>query len=151
MHGGSWLTLLGVFGLSLLLNLVCWSPGVGSSDGVNPPGRPRGTEFEQFFGWPALYRAELWRSEDLGLFSRILRAAPFYSPAGEMTLQTRRCSIVAVLIDILVGAILGLLSVMATECIVFGAWNRWPKWACPSLMLILLALFWAADRASVLL
>ena len=38
-------------GALLLVNLVCWSPGVGS--GLRLPGNPPGTELELFFGFPS--------------------------------------------------------------------------------------------------
>ncbi len=44
MHRGSWFAALLTLGVLLLVNLVCWSPGVGS--GLRLPGNPPGTELE---------------------------------------------------------------------------------------------------------
>jgi hypothetical protein len=43
------------------------------------------------------------------------------------------------------------LAVVGVERLVFGAWNHWPLWPYPILVLVLVASFWTADRVSVLL
>ena len=70
--------------LFVAANFWCWRPGIG-------PGRtgPPGTELELYYGWPATYQAEWWRSEDATLQGRILRSVPFYSFAAEMELRNR--------------------------------------------------------------
>src|SRR5438128_1075385 len=75
----TWLALLAAAAVLFLLNWQCWQPGVGGAVG----GRPPGTQLERFFGWPATYLAELWRSADQALASRILASAPFYDPGDE--------------------------------------------------------------------
>jgi hypothetical protein len=55
---GTWLVLFAGAAVVFLLNWQCWQPGVGGAAGGGPPG----TQLERFFGWPATYQVELWRS-----------------------------------------------------------------------------------------
>lgn len=85
MHRRTWTVLAVAVAFFLLLNLHPWDQGVGGSGPQQPPG----TNFEGYFGWPACYRAEWWKSDDPALMMRILSRAPFYSPSREMTLHVR--------------------------------------------------------------
>ena len=88
--------LLAVAAILFLLNWQCWQPGVGGAVGGNRPG----TRLERFFGWPATYQADLWRSDDQALASRILASAPFYYPGDEMALEYRALGTGAVAINV---------------------------------------------------
>ena len=95
------------------MNLVCWSPGVGS--GLRLPGNPPGTELELFFGFPSQYRAELWRSNDPALADRILKVAPFYLPGKEMERTVRYTGVAAIVLDFLFAILLAGFIAIAAE------------------------------------
>jgi hypothetical protein len=79
-----------------------------------------GTQLERFFGWPATYRAESWRSDDRELASRILAVAPFYYPGEEMSLEQREIGIGALVVDVA----FGLLVLFSVALIVESALSR---------------------------
>src|SRR5437764_14062500 len=85
LHGWTWAAL--AFGTLILLaaNLWCWRPGIGGGR----PARAPGTEVELYYGWPATYRAEWWRSGDPALGGALLERAPFFHPAGVTERQVR--------------------------------------------------------------
>jgi hypothetical protein len=99
LHHKTWISVLGLLGVLLALNLWCWRPGIGGGGG----GRPPGTELELYYGWPATYQAEWWRSEDSSLLSQLLQTAPFCHPATDMVRQDRDFDAVAALADIAFG------------------------------------------------
>jgi hypothetical protein len=116
----TWLVLLAVAAGLFLLNWQCWQPGVGGTIGGKPPG----TQLERYFGWPATYQAELWRSDDPALAARILAEAPFYDPGDEMSLEYRILGVAAIAVD---GAfaLLALLAVaVIVECSLRQGWAR---------------------------
>ena len=128
-----------------LLNWQCWQPGVGGAGG----GRPPGTQLERFFGWPATYQAELWRSDDQALASRILAAAPFYYPEHEMTLEQREFGIAALAVDV-VFALLVLLSVaMIVECTLLQVWTRQRVMLLAGVGLLLLVVWVSSPSVSI--
>jgi hypothetical protein len=147
MHRRSWLAALLVLGVLLLVNLVCWSPGVGS--GLRLPGRPPGTELELFFGFPSQYRAELWRSNDPALADRILKVAPFYLPGKEMERQTRYTGIAAILVDLIFAILLAGLAAIAVESKSDKVSQRRYRWAAWAILIGVGLLFVASDIASV--
>lgn len=116
----TWLVLFAAAGVLFLVNWHCWRPGVGGAVG----GRPPGTQLERSFGWPATYQAELWRSDDVELASRILARAPFYYLDGEMSLEDRQRGTLALVVDVgfALSVLLGV-GVIA-ECALRGAWSR---------------------------
>jgi hypothetical protein len=115
----TWLALLATTAILFVLNWQCWRPGVGVTVGGMQPG----THLEQSFGWPATYQAELWLSDDQALASRIIDAAPFYYPDGEMTLEQRVFGLAAFAVD-LGFALLVLLSVaLVAECSLRQVWS----------------------------
>jgi hypothetical protein len=99
LHHPTWIAMLALLVVLLAANLWCWRPGIGGGGG----GRLRGTEMELFYGWPATYRAEWWRSDDPALAQRLLQAAPFCRPAGTMKLQACYVGILSVLADVAFG------------------------------------------------
>jgi hypothetical protein len=135
----TWLFLLAVAAALSLLNGICWQPGIGGAVG----GRAPGTQLEHFFGWPATYRAELWRSDDETLASRILAVAPFYDPGDEMLLEYRVIGITALTVDVA----FGLLVLLGVAVIMEGMLRRaWPGWRVALLAVvgILLLVLWMA-------
>jgi len=94
---------------------------------------------ERFFGWPATYQAELWRSDDQELASRLLASAPYCYPSDEMSLEQRVLGWQALAVNVAF-ALLVLLSVL-----VFGrVWGsrRVALLACAAILLLGL---WAAS------
>jgi hypothetical protein len=141
----TWLTLFVGTVTLFLLNWQCWQPGVGGAVG----GRAPGTQLERFFGWPATYQAELWRSDDQALASRILTAAPFYYPEHEMTLEQREFGIVALAVDV-VFALLVLLSVaLIVECTLRQAWTSRSVMLLAGVGLLLLVLWMSSPSVSI--
>jgi hypothetical protein len=138
-----WITwlLLATAAVLFLLNWQCWRPGVGGAMG----GRPPGTHMERSFGWPATYQAEIWRSDDQELASRILASAPFYYPGAEMSLEQRMLGWTALAVDVAF-ALLVLLSVAVfVQCVRRRVWGRRQVALLAGTALVLVGL-WAASR-----
>ncbi len=112
----TWLMLFATSCILLLVNCQSWQPGVGGAI----RGVMLGTRLERFFGWPATYRAEFWRSDDGELASRILAVAPFYYPGEEMSLEQRKLGIGALAVDVA----FGLLVLCSVALIVESALDR---------------------------
>lgn len=130
-----------------LANSVCWSPGVGTR--LTLPGHPKGTELELFFGWPAQYRAELWRSNDPALASRILESAPFYLPGEEMQRHVRYTGVSAIALNLLFALLLAGTIGIAVEYLGFGGGQRWFGRAGLLLLIGSGILFFLSERVSV--
>ena len=144
LHGWTWAALaLGLFAL-LGANLWCWRPGIGGGG----PARPPGTEVELFYGWPATYRAEWWRSDDPALAQSFLERAPFFHPAGALGLQARSARLWPALADTAFAVAVLVVVGVGTEARVRG----WRRGMAIGLLLaaILLAGVWAvAEGMSV--
>jgi hypothetical protein len=140
---GTWLVLVAVGAVLFLLNWHCWQPGVGGAVG----GRPAGTYLERFFGWPATYQAELWRSDEQALSSRILAAAPFYYPGDEMSLEYCSVGTLALVVDVAVALLLCLAVAVSMECVQRGAWGSQAVGLLTTSALLLLML-WAVSRSA---
>jgi hypothetical protein len=141
----TWLVLPAVAGVLFLLNWHCWQPGIGGAAG----GRPAGTQLERSFGWPATYQAELWRSDDQALASRILAAVPFYYPGGEMSLECRVVGVAALAVNVAF-ALLVLLAVAVTmQCARRRLWDRRRVVLLAGAGLLLLVLWAASPSVSV--
>ena len=143
--GVTWLMLLVGAALLFQLNWQCWRPGVGGASGGSPPG----TQLELFFGWPATYRAELWRSNDESLGSRILASAPFYYPGSEMSLEYHAFGMDALTVDIIVALLVLLLVAVIVECALRRAWNRRVVVLLASGVALLLVLWASSQSVSV--
>ena len=141
----TWLLLLAVAALLFLVNWQCWRPGVGGAVG----GRPPGTQLERFFGWPATYQAELWRSDDQELASKILKSAPFYYPGDEMALEYREFGIPALGIDIVFALVVLLVVAVLMECTLRKAWGVRQVALLVGAGLLLVVLFLAGPAVSV--
>jgi hypothetical protein len=115
MQPRTWLTTIALlFGLAAA-NLWCWQPGIGG--GRQPP---HGAELELYYGWPATYQAEWWRSEDPTLTRRLLESMPFYDFASEMTLRNRYFRLPAALAN----AAFALAAVCAVTILCESAYRR---------------------------
>ena len=95
LHAWTWVVLGLLLAVLLATNCWSWQPGTGGGAG----GRPPGAEVELFYGWPATYQAEWWRSEDPTLLPRLLETAPFIDPRREMDLQARYFGLLPALAD----------------------------------------------------
>ena len=138
----TWLLLLAVAVTLFLLNWQCWKPGVGGAVG----GRAPGTHLERYFGWPATYEAELWRSDDEALASHILNSAPFYYPSGEMALEHRVVGMRALGVNVAVAVLVILGVAVVMECALRGAWRR-RQAAVLAGIGVLIAVLWAASES----
>lgn len=128
----------------LLLNLVCWQPGIGGARS-GPPA----AELERYFGWPAQYRAELWHSDDVELLGRMLSRAPFYLPHGEITFQYRYVGWKAVAVNCLFAIFAMVLVGLINEHDESRRWN-WKTLTVASFAgLALLLLHWVAPSVYV--
>ncbi|WP_020474737.1 hypothetical protein [Zavarzinella formosa] len=95
-HRQTGIAMIVALAVLLALNFWCWQPGIGGGSG----GRPPGAELELFYGWPATYQAEWWRSEDQTLTQRLLQTAPLCRPGDEMERQARYFGAPAALADL---------------------------------------------------
>ena len=84
---------LGIFGV---VNGIAWTPGIGGRNDKQP-----GMEIERYFGWPACYLAELWRSQE-HVPLRLQWATPLSSPHVQMFFVYRTVGVLALVIDVVV-------------------------------------------------
>jgi hypothetical protein len=150
LNRGTWVAIALVAIVLALLNLHAWQPGIGGrTDRINGV-QPIGSELELYYGWPACYRAELLRSDDPGMGSRVLETAPLYLPPyAEGWVSARYVSRLAIVLDALF-ALLGIALVgLFFEC---GRRAHWPRWAVIATLLIAFTLaagYWSAESVSV--
>ena len=150
LHRGTWLAIAAAVVVFGLLNLHCWRPGIGGRTDRANGEQPRGSELELYYGWPACYRAELLRSDDPGMGTRVLTSVPFYLPPHtEGWVSARYFGWAAVVVDILF-AILGVVLVaLVVECDRRGRWTRRARAAAVTIALVLATAYWIADMVSV--
>jgi hypothetical protein len=92
---------------------------------------------ELFYGWPATYQAEWWRSDDTAVAERLLQTAPFCHPGNQMELQARYLGVLPALADVAFAAA----ALFALGMVVESAVRRSrPTWAVLSLVLALLVM-----------
>ena len=78
--------------------------------------RPAGSELEIYLGFPACFRAELWRSDEPDLTMQLLASAPFISPPESMTVLVYYTSVAAACVNLLfAAAVLTIVWVVAAE------------------------------------
>jgi hypothetical protein len=118
LHGRTWAALALAALVLLAANLWCWRPGIGGGG----PDRPGGTEVELFFGFPATYRAESWRSEDPAFGRHYLERAPFFHPVGTMERQARYVDWLPVFADVAFGVAVLVVVGVSVESRVRGWW-----------------------------
>ena len=142
LHHQTWLAVLAFLAVLLAVNLWCWRPSIGGGGSSRLPG----TEMELFYGWPATYQAEWWRSEDTALAERLLQAAPFCHPGSEMELQARYLGVFPALADVA----FAVAALFALGVMVESALRRsWPRWVVVGLVLasfVMGAVLSVADR-----
>jgi hypothetical protein len=150
LHRGTWVAIAVAAVLLALLNLHAWRPGIGGrTDRINGV-QPNGSELELYYGWPACYRAELLRSDDPGMSSRVLQTAPFYVPPyAECWVSARYLGWLAIVLDAIF-ALLGIALVgLIVECC---KGEQWPRSALIATLFIAFTLavgYWGAEIVSV--
>jgi hypothetical protein len=95
IHRQSWFAMFMKSAILCLINMHCWKPGIGGRND-----KIAGTELEIYLGWPACYRAELWRSDEL-LMTDLLKRAPFFRVPKSMWKVARYMNLTAIITDIL--------------------------------------------------
>lgn len=93
--------------LFLVINAFSWSPGYGGRR------NQKGMEVERYFGWPACFRAELWRSDHRHEIN-ILAYMPPVPLAGEMSLAVAYHSATALVLNLaFAGCLIGIVQLFA--------------------------------------
>jgi hypothetical protein len=146
-RSSTWFAVAATASFLALLNLHCWQPGIGGRTDLVGGERPQGTELELFYGWPACYRAELLRSDDRALSSRILKSAPFIRPSDlDMRVVARYRGWLPALLDVSFAlAATALVALYSGK----GRWNRATRSLAIGLLLFLGAAYWFAERVEV--
>jgi len=150
LHRGTWLAIAVATVVLGLLNLHAWRPGIGGrTDRINGV-QPDGSELELSYGWPACYRAELLRSDDPGMGTRVLATAPFYVPPyAEGWVSSRYVGRLAIVVDASM-ALLGVVLVgVIVECVQRERWTGRAIIAMLIMGLLLAAGYLSAETVSV--
>lgn len=150
LHRATWVAIAAAAVVYAMLNLHAWRPGIGGRTDRKSGAQPNGSELELYYGWPACYRAELLRSDDPGMGSRVLQTAPFYVPPyAEGWVSARHVGRLAIVLDTLF-ALFGIALVgLIVEC---GKREQWPRWTIVATLLIAFTLaagYWSASIVSV--
>ncbi|AWM37624.1 hypothetical protein GobsT_43850 [Gemmata obscuriglobus] len=104
----------------LLLNVWSWAPSIGG----RWPDQPPGAEIVELFGFPAIWRADRWESDDVRLIPSALETAPFRLPTDRMA-RTGRITRQAALAYNLTFAAAGAVGVgLAVDAHTSGRWTR---------------------------
>jgi hypothetical protein len=142
--GSTWGSIAIAAAVLLAANLWCWQAGIGG--GV--PGRPPGTEVELYYGWPATYRAEWWRSEDPALGLNLLGRAPFFHPAGMMERRAGYTGVWAAVVDAAFGSAVLVVIWLGADVRARG-WRRATAIGLGLAAAVLVGAWMVADRVSV--
>jgi len=142
--GSTWVSLTVAGAVLLAANLWCWQPGIGGGF----PSRPAGTEVDLYYGWPATYRAEWWRSDDPALGMTLLGRAPFFHPAGTMDRQAGYTGVGAAVVDASFGLAV-LVAIWLAADIRARGWRRGTAIGLALAAVVLVATWMVADRVSV--
>jgi hypothetical protein len=138
-------TVLSGLAIALLVNGCSWQPGWGGRSDLKP-----GMEVERYFGWPACYRAEMWRSDTLHeVFPG--NYVPPIPLTGEMYFVYSSTGFLPLIVDVAVSvAAIGIavLVIIADYRVSVDGWMIGVGIACG---LVALALWWFGDRVSVYL
>jgi hypothetical protein len=127
-----------------VLNLMP-DPGIGSK---GPPGPV--FELERYFGWPAVYRAELWDSDDPRLAARGRGEFRLYDPTDEMNFRARYFGWSAVALDVaFAGIVLGTLVIAGRGDRRGRLERRWEKIGLVVCLVSLVVLYLLADEVAV--
>ena len=143
-----WILTITVAIVLCALNFHCWQPGIGGRSDVRPDGsRPTGSELEIYLGFPACYRAELWRSDDPDITMQLLASAPFIRPPESMIVVSYYTSAAAALANLFFATAVFVI----VGCFV-GAerhrWNRTATFMTAGCAVIAIACYLFADRVS---
>src|SRR4051794_27270209 len=92
LHGFTWAVVVTCVFVLLTVNLLCWRPGIGV--------RPEGTEVELYYGWPATYRADWWRSTNRSLGPVCLASALHSHTTDGLELRARYADLWPALADV---------------------------------------------------
>jgi hypothetical protein len=130
-------------GLPALLSVWCISPGIG---GRGPDESP-GAQVVQKFGFPAVWRVELWDSDDVSLILSALETAPFSVPTDRMSLRARGVRWPALAYDLLFAAALG--TAVAAVVQWRGAWSGRRVAAAAVLVMLVVALVAAGPQVGI--
>lgn len=108
MHA-PWRTVAVVLLAGVLVNACSWTPGYGGRRDQQP-----GMEVERYFGWPACFRAELWRSDhphqvDVGAY------VPPIPLSNEMSFVYARSGWLPLLLDVALVAIAAALGLLISR------------------------------------
>jgi hypothetical protein len=139
-----------VTAIIFVINLHCWKPGIGDRTDNDEGKQVSGTEISLYFGWPAYYVAELWRSDE-SLQSELLKRAPFFLVPDSMWMADRYVSIFAMVIDItfLLSAVL--LIGIVWNSVIRDLWTVKRIGFALGLVIILLICYLQADAFSAFL
>jgi len=114
-------------------NFHCWQPGIGGRTDRDADGaRPEGSELEIYLGFPAVYRAELWRSDDPNLTTQLLQTAPYISPRDPMRVAARYASRSAAVVD-------GLFALSALVLVILAYSAKTHQWNQSAIIVVLVA------------
>lgn len=152
IHRQAWLAILITALVLVLLNIHPWQPGIGGRTDRKSGVQPDGSELELYYGWPACYRAELLRSDDPGMGTRVLRTAPFYFPPyAEGWVSSRYVGIGAIVLDVSFGLLFLVLVAVIADYVRRERWTRWAAITALTIVALLVAVYWLADRVEVYL
>jgi hypothetical protein len=129
MNSRSWPAVLITLLILCVINMHCWKPGIGGRNDKIDGKQIEGTELEIYLGWPACYRAELWRSDE-SLTMDLLKRAPFFRIPKSMRLVDHYLNAKAITIDILFA-----FSSMSLVGIVWNA-RKNQRWSAKTIVIV---------------
>lgn len=133
----------------LLLNFHCWRPGIGGRTKLKSGERPAGAELELYYGYPACYQAELWRSDNTDDIQKLLANAPFIRPHSGMTKEYGSFGVKPTLVNLGFAASVLALIILASHIFDHDNYNLWTISTFVGLALFAIALHEIGDRTSV--
>lgn len=139
----AWITITLWMFIILALNLMP-DPGVGSK---GPPGPV--FELERSFGWPAVYRAELWDSDDPQMATRNKGEFRLYDPTDEMNFRAREFGWSAVATDVVFALFVFTGLIIAGRGDRRGRLMRWEKVGLIVCLIGLVGSYFLADEVAV--
>jgi len=133
---------LGVF---VLINGCSWQPGYGGRNDRKP-----GMEVERYFGWPACFYCDLWRSDE-SIQAVPLGLAPLCPMTDKMYFVYHRFGLVPILLD----AVFVSAGIVVVVIVAIGEHRgkrqRWMTVLCWVLVLLAIAIIKFGDMTSVFL
>lgn len=129
----------------VLINGCSWQPGYGGRNDRKP-----GMEVERYFGWPACFYCDLWRSDES------MRIEPWgFAPplpiAPKMYFVYSKFGILPLLLD----AVLVMAGIVVAATVTVGEphgrMQRWMVVLCAALVVLAIVIIMFGDRTSVFL